>query len=92
MRSPPRTWPESAKFTDALSGILALFWHYQDEGIGYYCCDALLDLQLWLDVREYDETFGSVEAAERDFRARAIAMVDGCRTCTIASHRRRTSR
>lgn len=80
------------EFTDALSGVLTLFWRYQDEGIGYYCCDALLDLQLWLDVREYDETFGLVAAAERDFRTRAIAMVDGCRTCTIASHRQRRSR
>jgi hypothetical protein len=80
------------EFTDALSGILALFWHYQDEGIGYYCCDALLHLQVWLDAREYDETFGSIEAAERDFRARAIAMVDGCRTCKIAAHRRWRSR
>ncbi|MQM28169.1 hypothetical protein [Glycomyces albidus] len=80
------------EFTDALSGILALFWHYQDEGIGYYCCDALLHLQVWLDVREYNEPFGSYEAAERDFRARAIAMVDGCRNCKMASHRRRPNR
>ncbi|MQM28164.1 hypothetical protein [Glycomyces albidus] len=80
------------EFTDALSGILALFWRYQDKGIGPYCCDALLHLQVWLDVREYDETFGSAEPAERDFRTRALAMVDGCRACTIASHRRRPSR
>jgi hypothetical protein len=44
----------------------------------------MLHLELWLDVREYDRTFGSEEAAERDFRARAIAMVDGCRRCTVA--------
>jgi len=72
------------EFTEALSDILALFWRYRDEGIGYRCCDALLDLQLWFDVRENDHTFGSVEGAERDFRARALAMVDGCKSCTVA--------
>jgi hypothetical protein len=76
------------EFTEALSAILALFWRYQDEGIGYCCCDALLDLELWLEVREYARAFGSEEAAERDFRARAIAMVDGCRSCTVARHQR----
>jgi hypothetical protein len=72
------------EFIDALSAILALFWDYKDEGVGYCCCDAMLYLQLWLDVREYDSTFGSAEAAERDCRARAIAMVDGCKSCTVA--------
>jgi hypothetical protein len=70
------------EFTDALSAILALHWHCRDESGGYWCCDAMLDLQLWLDVREYDDTFGSAEAAERDFRRRAVAMVDGCKSCT----------
>jgi hypothetical protein len=76
------------EFTDALSAILALFWRYRDEGVGYYCCDALLHLQVWLDAREYDDAFDSAEAAERDFRARAIAMVDECRNCAIPWHRR----
>lgn len=72
------------EFIDALSRILALFWRYQDEGIGYYCCSALLDLELWLDVREYHDAFGSEAAAERDFRASAVAMVEGCRSCKLA--------
>jgi hypothetical protein len=72
------------EFAEALSEILALHWRYRDEGIGYRCCDAMFHLQIWLDVREYDHTFGSVEAAERDFRARAVAMVDGCRSCAMA--------
>jgi hypothetical protein len=76
------------EFTDALSAILALFWHYRDEGVGYYCCDALLHLQVWLDACEYDDAFDSTEAAEREFRARAIAMVDECRNCAIPWHRR----
>lgn len=71
-------------FTDALSAIVDLHWRYRDEGIGYRCCDAMLHLQLWLDVREHDHMFGSAEAAERDFRARALAMVDGCKSCTAA--------
>jgi hypothetical protein len=75
-------------FVDALSGILLLFWRYRDEGIGYYCCDAVLHLQLWLEVGEFDDAFGSAEDAERDFRSRAAAMVDGCHSCTIAPHRR----
>jgi hypothetical protein len=74
------------EFIDALSGILALFWRFQDEGVGYYCCDALSDLQLWIDVREFDHNLDSEAVAERDFRARAVAMVEGCRSCKLAWH------
>jgi hypothetical protein len=80
------------EFMDALTGILALFWRYQDEGIGYYCCNAMLDLQLWLDVREFDQSFDSEAAAERDFRARAVAMVEGCGSCKLTRHRQTSTR
>ncbi|MFC3492899.1 hypothetical protein [Glycomyces rhizosphaerae] len=80
------------EFIDALTGILALFWRYQDEDIGYYCGNAMLDLELWLDVREFDHNVDSEAAAERDFRARAVTMVEGCGSCKLAWHRQTSTR
>ncbi|GAA4910377.1 hypothetical protein LX16_2722 [Stackebrandtia albiflava] len=74
-------------FAAALSDILDHFARYRDEGVGYRCCDGMLALQLWRDVPEYGDGFGSPEAAERAFRERAVAMTDGCPACPGRSPR-----